>query len=229
MFCKVNVNLLMIINRWVDLGWTVSPPPPEVSPKSRLCSNQTQTEFYLLPPPIKVPVKKQDITITGASTLSDDEVDKMVKEAEKFSEEDSKKRKAVDTKNNADQMVYQTRKQLEEFGEKVPADMKTKIEGKVSELEDAVKSDNIEQMEKKMEELRTEAMQMGQAMYGQGGGAPGADGAPGAGPGGPGGPGFPGGPGGPGAGPSAGPGAGPSAGSSGPGGNVVDADFKETK
>eukprot|EP01024_Parvocaulis_polyphysoides_P056124 TRINITY_DN5857_c0_g2_i13.p5 TRINITY_DN5857_c0_g2~~TRINITY_DN5857_c0_g2_i13.p5 ORF type:complete len:127 (-),score=48.72 TRINITY_DN5857_c0_g2_i13:426-806(-) len=126
-------------------------------------------------------------------------------------------------------MVYQTRKQLEEFGEKVPADMKTKIEGKVSELEDAVKSDNIEQMEKKMEELRTEAMQMGQAMYGQGGGAPGADGAPGAGPGGPGGPGFPGGPGGPGAGPSAGPGAGPSAGSSGPGGNVVDADFKETK
>jgi len=50
--------------------------------------------------------KKQDITITGASTLSDDEVDKMVKEAEKFSEEDSKKRKAVDTKNNADQMVY---------------------------------------------------------------------------------------------------------------------------
>eukprot|EP01025_Chloroclados_australasicus_P014666 TRINITY_DN16890_c2_g1_i1.p1 TRINITY_DN16890_c2_g1~~TRINITY_DN16890_c2_g1_i1.p1 ORF type:complete len:754 (+),score=154.20 TRINITY_DN16890_c2_g1_i1:146-2263(+) len=170
--------------------------------------------------------KKQDITITGASTLSEDEVDKMVKEAEKFAEEDTKKRKAVDTKNTADQTVYQTKKQLEEFGEKVPAELKTKIEGKIKELEDAIASDNTDQMEKKMEELRQEAMQMGQAMYGQGG-APGAEGPqPGAGgpggfPGGgfPGG-GFPGGPGAPGAGPSTG-------GSSGGSGNVVDADFKK--
>eukprot|EP01025_Chloroclados_australasicus_P022387 TRINITY_DN23105_c1_g1_i2.p1 TRINITY_DN23105_c1_g1~~TRINITY_DN23105_c1_g1_i2.p1 ORF type:complete len:687 (+),score=132.20 TRINITY_DN23105_c1_g1_i2:61-2121(+) len=148
--------------------------------------------------------KKQDITITGASTLSDDEVDKMVKEAEKFSAEDAKKRKAVDTRNTADSMVYQTKKQLEEFGDKIPPEVKSTIEKKISELEDAVKSDNIEQMEKKMEELRQEAMKMGQTMYGQ----PGA-----------GGPGGPEGPGSPGSGPS----------SKGPDDGVIDADFKDMK
>ncbi len=68
--------------------------------------------------------KKQDIKITGASTLSKDDVDKMVKEAEKFAGEDKKRREAVDTKNQAESMVYQTEKQLKEFEGKVPEDVK---------------------------------------------------------------------------------------------------------
>jgi heat shock 70kDa protein 1/2/6/8 len=78
--------------------------------------------------------KKQDIKITGASTLSGDEVDRMVKDAEKFATEDKEKREAVDTKNQADSMVYQAEKQVKELGEKVPADLKTKVEEKITAL-----------------------------------------------------------------------------------------------
>ena len=63
--------------------------------------------------------KKQDIKITGASTLAGDEVDRMVKDAEKFADEDKKKREAVDTRNQADSLVYQTEKQLKDLGDKV--------------------------------------------------------------------------------------------------------------
>merc|ERR1711869_82333 len=85
-----------------------------------------------------------DIKITGASTLSDDEVNRMVNEAEKNAAEDGKKREEVDTKNQADSMVYQTEKQLQELGDKVPAEMKTKVEGKLAELKEAVASGSVE-------------------------------------------------------------------------------------
>merc|ERR1712216_829467 len=84
--------------------------------------------------------KQADIKITGASTLSDDEVNRMVNDAEKNAAEDGKKREEVDTRNQADSMVYQTEKQLTELGDKVPAEMKTKVEGKLTELKDAIAS-----------------------------------------------------------------------------------------
>ncbi|KAM3686198.1 hypothetical protein ACJW31_11G179500 [Castanea mollissima] len=82
--------------------------------------------------------KKQDITITSASTLPSDEVDKMVKEAEKFAKEDKEKRDAIDTKNQADSVLYQTKKQLKELGDKVSGPVKEKVEAKVTELKDAI-------------------------------------------------------------------------------------------
>ena len=109
--------------------------------------------------------KSTDIKITGASTLSEDEVSKMVNEAEKFADEDKGKREAIEVKNQADSAVYQTRKQLDEFGDKVPADVKTAVEGKITELEEAIKADDLEAMKAKMEELQQEAMKVGQAMY----------------------------------------------------------------
>lgn len=125
---------------------------------------------------------------TGASTLSNDEVERMVEDAQKFAEEDGKKREAVDVKNQADSMVYQADKQLKEFGDKVPADVKTKVEAKITSLKDASAADDVEAMKKAMEELQTELMAVGQAVYSQGGApgagpeaAPGAEGAPGAG------------------------------------------------
>jgi molecular chaperone DnaK (HSP70) len=111
--------------------------------------------------------KSQDIKITGASTLSSDEVDRMVKEAETYAGEDSAKRQAVDTKNQADSMAYQTKKQIEELGEKVPADVKTKVEEKLKELNEAIASDNTETMKTTMDELQKEVMAMGQAVYSQ--------------------------------------------------------------
>src|SRR5574337_44737 len=71
--------------------------------------------------------KKQDITITGASTLPSDEVERMVSEADKFAKEDKEKRDAIDTKNQADSVVYQTEKQLKELADKVPGPVKEKV------------------------------------------------------------------------------------------------------
>jgi molecular chaperone DnaK (HSP70) len=75
--------------------------------------------------------KKQDIKITGASTLAKDEVERMVNEAEKFGAEDKKKREAVEAKNQAESLVYQTEKQLKDLGDKVPAEVKAKVEEKL--------------------------------------------------------------------------------------------------
>ncbi|KAF3947898.1 hypothetical protein CMV_026037 [Castanea mollissima] len=87
--------------------------------------------------------KKQDITITSASTLPSDEVDKMVKEAEKFAKEDKEKMDAIDTKNQADSILYQAKKQLKELGDKVPGPVKEKVEAKVKELKDAISGQSI--------------------------------------------------------------------------------------
>lgn len=111
--------------------------------------------------------KKQDIRITGASTLSSDEVDKMVQEAEKFASEDKEKREAVDIKNQADSAAYQTEKQLSELGDKIPDDVKSKVEAKLKELKDAIASESTEAMKTAQEALQKEVMAMGQSMYSQ--------------------------------------------------------------
>ncbi|CAN1305850.1 Stromal 70 kDa heat shock-related protein, chloroplastic [Linum perenne] len=117
--------------------------------------------------------KKQDITITGASTLPSDEVDKMVKEAERFAKEDKEKRDAIDTKNQADSIVYQTEKQLKELGEKVPAPVKEKVESKLKELKEAIDGGVTQTIKDAMAALNQEVMQLGQSLYNQQG-APGA-------------------------------------------------------
>lgn len=127
--------------------------------------------------------KKQDITITGASTLPKDEVERMVQEADKFSKEDKEKREAVDTKNQADSVIYQTEKQLKELGDKVPDAVKLKVEAKLKDLKDTVARGSTQAIKDSMAALNQEMMQVGQAMYSSPGGASGA--AAGAGAGGP--------------------------------------------
>ncbi|KAK9009586.1 hypothetical protein V6N11_036117 [Hibiscus sabdariffa] len=128
--------------------------------------------------------KKQDITITGASTLPSDEVDRMVKEAEKFAKEDKEKRDAIDTKNQADSVVYQTEKQLKELGDKVPGPVKEKVEAKLQELKDAISGGSTQAMKDAIAALNQEVMQLGQSVYSQPGSgaatspAPGGDSGP---------------------------------------------------
>merc|ERR1712072_334315 len=105
--------------------------------------------------------KKQDIQITGASTLSSEEVERMVNEAEKFSEEDKKKRKDVDVRNNADSMAYQTEKQLTELGDKVPEDVKEKVNQKLTELKSAVEGGDIAQMKEAQEPFKKKSWRWG--------------------------------------------------------------------
>ncbi|KAK9837796.1 hypothetical protein WJX74_005212 [Apatococcus lobatus] len=123
--------------------------------------------------------KKQDIKITGASTLGGDEVDRMVGEAEKYAEEDKARREAVDTKNQADSAAYQAEKQVKELGEKVPEATQKEITEQVASLRESIQNDDLAGMKSGMETLQQKLMAMGQAMYQQ----PGADGGqPGAGP-----------------------------------------------
>ncbi|KAF3495899.1 hypothetical protein DY000_02054226 [Brassica cretica] len=123
--------------------------------------------------------KKQDITITGASTLPKDEVEQMVQEAERFAKDDKEKRDAIDTKNQADSVVYQTEKQLKELGEKIPGEVKEKVEAKLQELKDKIGSGSTQEIKDTMVALNQEVMQIGQSMYNQPGAGAGAGSSPG--------------------------------------------------
>ncbi|KAI7753333.1 hypothetical protein M8C21_029465 [Ambrosia artemisiifolia] len=146
--------------------------------------NKSLGSFKLdgIPPAPRGTGKKQDITITGASTLPNDEVQRMVNEAEKFAKEDKEKRDAIDTKNQADSVVYQTEKQLKELGDKVPAPVKEKVEEKLGSLKEAISGGSTQTIKDAMAALNQEVMQLGQSLYNQPG-APGADPTSGAAPG----------------------------------------------
>ena len=116
--------------------------------------------------------KEQSISITGASTLSDNEVEKMVKDAESNATADKDKREKIDLKNQAETLVYQTDKQLSELGDKVDADTKTKVEEKSKLLKEATEKDDYESMKQLLEELQKELYAVGSSVYQQPGNQP---------------------------------------------------------
>ena len=107
--------------------------------------------------------KEQKITITSSTNLTDEEIDKKVKEAEKFADDDKKKKEGIEVKNNAESLVYQARKTLEEA--KVEGNEKDKIEEKIKDLEASIKADNTEDIKAKTEALQQEIYSMSEAMY----------------------------------------------------------------
>ncbi|MEB3210228.1 MAG: molecular chaperone DnaK [Leptolyngbyaceae bacterium] len=109
--------------------------------------------------------KEQSISITGASTLPQDEVERMVKDAEVNAEADKERREKIDLKNNADSLVNQTEKQLQELGDKVPADDKAKIEGFIAELRDAISKDDHEKIKSTMTELQQAFYSISESLY----------------------------------------------------------------
>lgn len=123
--------------------------------------------------------KEQSISITGASTLSDDEVQRMVRDAETHAGEDKERREKIEVKNQADSLVYQSRKQLSDLGDKVPAADKEKIEGLIKDLEEAISSDNGDRMKSLTSELQQALYATTTNLYQQAGGSPDGTGAPG--------------------------------------------------
>ncbi|QIB26330.1 molecular chaperone DnaK [Caloranaerobacter azorensis] len=111
--------------------------------------------------------KEQKITITASTNLSEEEIQRKIKEAEKYAEEDKKKKEAVEVRNNADSMIYQTEKILDELGDKVSEDEKSKVKAKLDELKKALEGDNIEEIKRKTEELTNEFHAISQKMYQQ--------------------------------------------------------------
>jgi molecular chaperone DnaK len=130
--------------------------------------------------------KEQSISITGASTLPQDEVERMVREAESNAAADKDRREKIDIKNQADSLAYQTEKQIADLGDKVPAADKTKVEGLIKDLREASAGEDYEKIKTLTSELQQTFYSISSNLYQQqggdgttppGGGAPGADGA----------------------------------------------------
>ena len=119
--------------------------------------------------------KEQDIKITASTNMSKDDIDKAVKEAEQYAEEDKKRREEVDSKNNAESLCFQCENALKEFGDKVPADEKSAIESKIADLRSAVGSNDAAAIKAKTDDLQQAFYALSSKMYQQNGGQPGAD------------------------------------------------------
>ncbi len=111
--------------------------------------------------------KAQNITISGSSGLSEDEINSMVKDAELHKEEDKKRKDAVEARNQADALVHQTEKSMSELGEKVPADDRSNIEAALNDLKEVLKDENSskEQIDAKVEALSKASHKLAEAMY----------------------------------------------------------------
>jgi molecular chaperone DnaK len=124
--------------------------------------------------------KQNKITIKASSGLTEDEIQRMVKDAEAHAEEDKRLHELVDTRNRGDALAHSVKKSLAEYGDKVGADEKSKIEAAIKELEEAVKGDDKARIEAKTEALAAVAQKLGERMYADaqaaaGGAQPGAE------------------------------------------------------
>jgi molecular chaperone DnaK len=111
--------------------------------------------------------KEQAMTITGGTALPREEIDRMVKEAEKFADEDRKRREAAEAKNQADNLAYQAEKTVKELGDKVPAEDREEVEKDVAEVREALKGDDTERIKAASDKLMESFQKVGQAVYQQ--------------------------------------------------------------
>lgn len=123
---------------------------------------------------------EQNITITASTNLSDDDIDKAVKEAEKFAEEDKKRKEEIEVRNNADSMVYQSEKTIKDLGDKLGSEDKAKIEGEINNVKEALKGTDTDRIKSATEALTQAFYDISQKIYqqnpgAQGGPNPGAD------------------------------------------------------
>ncbi|TQF04420.1 molecular chaperone DnaK [Kitasatospora acidiphila] len=125
--------------------------------------------------------KEQRMTVTGGSSLPKDDIERMTREAEQYAEEDHKRREAVETRNQAEQLVYSTEKFIADNTDKLPAEVKTEVETAIGELKEALKGEDIAAIREASEKVSTTAQKLGQALYadaqaaGAGAGAAGAE------------------------------------------------------
>jgi molecular chaperone DnaK len=154
--------------------------------------------------------REQSIRITAPSGLGKEEIDKLVKEAEVHAEEDHRKRELVETRNQADTLIYTTQRTLADLGDKVDAATKSDIEGRIAELKTAMDGTDMEAIKQRSEELMKASHKLAEQMYAKTGGGP--EGGPG-----------------PGGGPGAGPGPGAEEKAKKPEEEVVEAEFEEVK
>ncbi|GAA2817176.1 molecular chaperone DnaK [Kitasatospora sp. CM 4170] len=109
--------------------------------------------------------KEQKMTVTGGSALPKDDIERMMREAEQYAQEDHERREAVETRNQAEQLVYSTEKFIADNADKLPAEVKTEVETAIGELKDALKGEDIAKIREASEKVSTTAQKLGQALY----------------------------------------------------------------
>ncbi|MEO0644463.1 MAG: Hsp70 family protein, partial [Pseudomonadota bacterium] len=109
--------------------------------------------------------REQSITVQGASNLSEADIQQAIKDAEKFADEDKKRREGAEARNQADSLVHATEKQLEEHGDKVDADTKEAVQTAIDEAKEALSGDDADAINAKAQALTEAAMKMGQQIY----------------------------------------------------------------
>src|SRR5881394_1310232 len=109
--------------------------------------------------------KEQAMTITGGSALPKDDIDRMMREADQYAEEDRKRRESAEVRNQAESLAYQTEKFVKENDEKLPADVKTEVQTAVTDVKKALEADDVDAIKRTSEQLATVSQKMGQAMY----------------------------------------------------------------
>ena len=141
------------------------PPAPRGTPQIEVTFDIDANGIVNVSAKDKSTGKEQQIKIQASGGLSDEEIDKMVKDAEANAEADKKKREEVDVKNQADSLVFQVEKNLKEHGDKIAAEDKSKIESDLKDLKDAIEKNDLEAMKQKTQDLTQSSMKMGEAMY----------------------------------------------------------------
>jgi len=141
------------------------PPAPRGMPQIEVSFDIDANGIFSVTAKDKASGKEQHITIQSSGGLSEEEIEKMVKEGEANAEEDKKRKSIIEAKNHADSMIYSTEKSLKDYGDKLSAEEKQKIEAAIEDLKQSINSDDVEAIKAKTESLMQSAMKIGEMMY----------------------------------------------------------------
>jgi molecular chaperone DnaK len=159
------------------------PPAPRGTPQIEVTFNIDVNGILNVAAKDRGTGKENKITVQNAGGLSKEEIEKMKREAETHASDDKKRRETIELKNQGDNIVFSTERQLKEHGDKVSPDVRGQIESALNNLKDALKSDDGARIKPAIENLQAMAQKMGEAVYGGGGGGAGGPSGGGAGPG----------------------------------------------
>lgn len=140
------------------------PPAPRGVPQVEVTFDIDASGILNVKAQDKASGKEQSIKITGSTGLTDEEIDKMTKDAEAHAKEDEEKKAMVETRNQADSLIFTAEKSLSDAGDKVPAELKTEVEDKIKALKDVMNSDSKDEIEAKTKELSESLQKIGQQM-----------------------------------------------------------------
>ena len=143
------------------------PPAPRGIPQVEVAFDIDADGILHVSAKDKATGREQKITITASSGLAKDEVDRMVRDAERFANDDRQRKEEVEARNNADSLAYQAEKTLRDLGDKVPADVKNEVEGKVAAVRSALQGKDTQRMRSTAQELSESLQRIGSAMYQQ--------------------------------------------------------------